>query len=95
MATSLGEIMRAAAWGSERSAFPVRGISTRLASFYGSVNSRTTAAQLADAARLINALLGVGELRALATEVLSVKATAVGQARLAAQTVTGHLLFRP
>jgi len=95
MTTSLGETMRAAAWGSEQPVLRGREICARIVSFCDVVISWTTASRLADAARLINALPGVSELRLPVAEVLSLEATAEGHARLEAQTATGHLLFRP
>jgi len=79
----------------ERPALPVREIYTRNISLRGFVIGRATVSQLADAARLINTVLAVGELSARITEVLPLDATAEAHARLEAQTVTGRLLLRP
>jgi len=74
---------------------PLRELYTRDVSLCGFVISRATSSQLAEAARLINAMVATGELGARIAEVLPLGATAEVHARIEAQTLTGRVLLRP
>ena len=78
----------------ELAVLPVRDLYIRDVSLHGFVISRATVAELADAARLIEAMLATGQLSARIAAVLPLEAAAEVHARLEAGTVTGRLLVR-
>ncbi|MGC8472182.1 MAG: NADPH:quinone reductase [Acidimicrobiales bacterium] len=89
-----GRILLSAAQA-DRPVLPVRELYTRDVSLRGFVISRATAAQLADAARLVGTMVADGGLVARISEVLALDATAEVHARLEAGTVSGRVLLRP
>lgn len=78
-----------------RPRLPVASLYIRDVSLRGFVISRATAAQLTQAAELIDVMLVDGELRARISDVLPLSATADVHARLEAGQVDGRLLLRP